>query len=373
MTEAWLNEDARAELDTPAVVLDLDRVHGNISRMAAAMRDRGVALRPHAKTHKSLEVARRQIAAGAVGLTVATIGEAEVFADGGIPDLFIAYPMLPVGPKVERLRRLAERCRLAVGVDSVEGIEALASTFRGPETPRVLVEVDTGGARSGVRPDDAGALARRAADRGLDVVGIFTHAGQGYAGPDRAPSAAAEEVAGLVAAAEALRAEGIEPEVISAGSTPTAVRSAQAPVTEERPGSYVFGDRQQTVLAGNPAGFDETVALVVAATVISHGTHGGFLLDAGAKILGKDVAPYLAGHGAVLGYPGAVLTRLYDHHSVAELPGGDDAGRRPAIGEVVLVVPNHVCPVVNLVDELVVAQAGSVIDRWPVDARGRNS
>jgi hypothetical protein len=171
MTEAWLNEDGRRELDTPAVVLDLDRVDGNIARMAAAMRDRGVALRPHAKTHKSLEVARRQLAAGAVGLTVATIGEAEVFAEGGIDDLFIAYPLLPVGPKVERLRRLADRCRLAVGADSVEGIEALASTFRGPSAPRVLIEIDAGGARSGVRPEDAGVMARRAADRGLDVVG----------------------------------------------------------------------------------------------------------------------------------------------------------------------------------------------------------
>jgi D-serine deaminase-like pyridoxal phosphate-dependent protein len=372
MTEAWLNEDERGELDTPAVVLDLDRVDGNIARMAAAMRDRRVALRPHAKTHKSLEVARRQLAAGAVGLTVATIGEAEVFAEGGIDDLFIAYPLLPIGPKVERLRRLAERCRLAVGADSVEGIEALASTFRGPSAPRVLIEIDAGGARSGVRPEDAGVMARRAADRGLDVVGVFTHAGQGYGGPDRAPSAAAEEVAGLAAAAEAFRDEGIEPEVISAGSTPTAVRSARAPVTEERPGSYVFGDRQQTVLAGNPAGFDQSVALVVAATVISHGTRGGFLLDAGAKILGKDVAPYVVGHGAVLGHPDAVVTRLYDHHGVVEVAADGDADR-PAIGAVVFVVPNHVCPVVNLVDELVVAQGGSVIDRWPVDARGRNS
>ena len=126
MSESWLDEEARAGLDTPAVVLDLDRVDANIGRMAAAMRERGVALRPHAKTHKSIEVGRRQIAAGAVGLTVATIGEAEVFADGGIDDLFIAYPLLAVGPKVERLRRLAERCRLAVGVDSVEGIEGLA-------------------------------------------------------------------------------------------------------------------------------------------------------------------------------------------------------------------------------------------------------
>ena len=108
----------------------------------------------------------------------------------------------------------------------------------------------------------------------------------------------------------------------------------------------------------------------MAATVVSHGTGGAFLLDAGAKILGKDVAPYLTGHGVVLGHPDVVLTRLYDHHSVAELPAG---GHRPAIGEVVFIVPNHVCPVVNLVDELLVVQGGKIVDRWPVDARGRNS
>jgi len=370
MTEAWLDRDARAELDTPALLVDLDRVDANIARMAAIMRERGVALRPHAKTHKSIAVARRQIAAGAVGLTVATIGEAEVFADGGIEDLFIAYPVLPVGPKVERLRRLAARCRLGVGADSVESVAAIAAVATpGSARLRILIEIDSGGARSGVLPVAAGALARRAADLGLDVTGVFTHAGQGYADPARRSDAADEEVAGLSIAADSLRHVGIEPAVISAGSTPTAVLSARDPVTEERPGTYVYGDRQQTVLAGEPTGFDGSVALVVAATVVSHGTHGGFLIDAGAKILTKDVAPYLAGHGVVLGYPDAVLTRVNDHHGIAEVPAGT---ARPAIGEVVLIVPNHVCPVVNLVDELLVVQGGHLVDRWPVDARGRN-
>lgn len=370
MTEAWLDGNARAQLDTPALLLDVGRLDANIARMAATMRERRVALRPHAKTHKSLAVARRQLAAGAVGLTVATIGEAEVFADGGVEDLFIAYPLVAAGPKVERLRRLAARCRLSVGVDSPEGAGALATAFRGATAPRVLVEIDCGGARSGVSPDAAGALARRAVDAGLDVIGAFTHAGQGYAGPGRPITAADEEVAGLAAAAESFGREGIEPSVLSAGSTPTAARSAREPVTEERPGTYVFGDRQQTVLAGDPTDAAGSVALVVAATVVSHGSRGGFLVDAGAKILGKDTAPYLAGHGAVLGYPEAVLTRVNDHHGVAEVPAGTG---RPAIGELVLIVPNHVCPVVNLVDELLVVQGGRVVDRWPVDARGRNS
>jgi len=368
--DTWLDAVARAGLDTPVVLVDVDRVDANIARMAATMRERGVALRPHAKTHKSLEVARRQLAAGAVGLTVATIGEAEVFAAGGIDDLFIAFPVIAGAAKAERLRALAARCRLSVGLDSVEGVEALAAAFRGEAPARVLIEIDSGGARSGVLPEAAGALARRAVDRGLDVRGVFTHAGQGYADPARRSAAADEEVAGLAMAAESLRREGIEPAVVSAGSTPTAVLSARAPVTEERPGTYVLGDRQQTVLAGEPSGFDESVALVVAATVVSHGTRGGFLVDAGAKVLTKDVAPYLAGHGVVLGYPDAVLTRVNDHHGTAEVPAGT---ARPAIGEVVCIVPNHVCPVVNLVDELVVVSGGRVVDRWPVDARGRNA
>jgi D-serine deaminase-like pyridoxal phosphate-dependent protein len=169
MTEAWLDRDASAGLDTPAVLVDLDelcqRRHGH------AMRERRCG--PPAKTHKSLAVARRQLAAGAVGLTT-TIGEAEVFALGGVEDLFIAYPVMALGPKVDRLRRLAERCRLAVGADSIEGVEALAATFRGAISPRVLIEIDSGGARSGVDPGAAGTLARTAMERGLEVVGVFT-------------------------------------------------------------------------------------------------------------------------------------------------------------------------------------------------------
>ena len=373
MPHAWLDPDEIARLDTPLVVVDLDRMDANIERMAALMRDRGVALRPHAKTHKSLRVARRQVAAGAVGLTVATIGEAEVFAAGGIEDLFIAYPVLAVGPKAERLRRLADSCHLSVGTDSIEGVMALASAFHDAGTgtaPAVLIEIDSGGRRSGVLPVAAGGLAARAIDAGLRVVGVFTHAGQAYGGPDRRPGAADEEVEGLAAAAESMRDSGIEPTVISAGSTPTAPLSARPPVTEERPGTYVFGDRQQLVLAGDPADEAGTAALAVAATVVSHGARGGFLVDAGAKVLGKDTAPYAPGHGLVLGYPDAVLSRVNDHHGVAEVPDGTP---RPQIGEVVWIVPNHACPVVNLVDELVIVQGGRIVDRWPVDARGRNS
>ena len=331
---------------------------------------RGIALRPHAKTHKSVAVARRQLAAGAIGLTVATIGEAEVFAANAVEDLFIAYPVVAAATKAARIARLAGACRLSVGVDSIEGARILAGALRGSPGASVLIEIDAGGARTGVSPAAAGALARTVSDLGLSVTGVFTHAGHSYAGPDRRSLAADDEVAGLSVAANAMRAAGIEPAVVSAGSTPTAVLSARLPVTEERPGTYVFGDRQQRALAGEAADSLESIALVVAATVVSHGTRGGFLVDAGAKALAKDVAPFLVGHGSVLGYPDAVLTRLNDHHGTAEVPAGSP---RPRIGEVVLIVPNHACPVVNLVDEMLVVKGGQLVDRWPVDARGRNS
>src|SRR6187397_1010761 len=162
MTVGPLDPEATAELDTPSVVVDLDRADARIAAMAAVMRERGVALRPHTKTHKSIEFARRQVAAGAAGLTVATVGEAEVFADAGFEDLFIAYPVIASGPRAERLRSLASRCRLSVGADSVEGIRALAAA--GSSQITVVIEVDVGGARTGVRPDRAGALAREAAN-----------------------------------------------------------------------------------------------------------------------------------------------------------------------------------------------------------------
>ncbi len=137
-------------------------------------------------------------------------------------------------------------------------------------------------------------------------------------------------------------------------------------MTEERPGTYVYGDRQQAALANEPF---EDAALMVAATVVSAGPGGGFVIDAGAKILAKDVSPFLPGHGSILGHPEAVIDRVNDHHGVVVLPDGDPP---PSIGTVVWVLPNHVCPVVNLVDEILVASGGRIIDRWPVDARGRN-
>ena len=362
-----LSEATRATIDTPALVVDLDRMDAAIARMADAMSERGVALRPHAKTHKSIEVGRRQVGAGALGLTVGTVGEAEVFADGGLDDLFIAYPMVPAGPKAERLREVARRARLRVGIDSVVGAHAVADAL-GDDRERVsvLVEIDCGGRRTGVAPSDAGPVAAAATHLGLDVIGVFTHGGHGYHGPDARAAAAEDEVRGLTEAAGSLRAAGVEPSVVSAGSTPTAFDSARGAVTEERPGTYVFGDRQQVALGSIAA---DAPAAVIAARVVSLNTAARrFVIDAGAKTLTKDVPAYLAGHASIPEL-GVVVDRVSDYHGVVEVK---DGGSLPVIGQVVLAVPNHICPVVDLFATFLVARDGAIIDTWRVDARGRS-
>jgi D-serine deaminase-like pyridoxal phosphate-dependent protein len=362
-----LSEDARSAIDTPALILDLDRMDAAIERMQRSMDDRGVALRPHAKTHKSIEVGRRQLAAGAAGLTVGTIGEAEVLAGGGLDDLFIAYPLVPLGPKAGRLRALARKANLRIGIDSLAGARAIAEAL-GDDRQRVavLVEIDSGGRRTGVAAEEAGALARGAADLGLRVIGVFTHGGHGYAGPDATAVAADDEVRALTAAAEDLRVHGIEAVVVSAGSTPTALGSARGAVTEERPGTYVFGDRQQVALRSIEP---DAVAVAVAARVTSVNPAGRrFVIDAGAKTLTKDVPAYLTGHAAIPEL-GAVVARVSDYHGVVEVPAG---GVLPDVGSVVLAVPNHICPVVDLFEDLTVVRGGAIVDRWPVDARGRS-
>jgi D-serine deaminase-like pyridoxal phosphate-dependent protein len=357
-----------AELDTPAVVIDIDVVERNARRLQTELDRRGVALRPHVKTHKSLALARIQRDAGARGLTVGNLGEAEVFAAGGFDDLFIAYPLWAEGPKARRLRSLLDRSGLvlAVGFDSIAGAERLAAAAAGSShTLMVVLELDPGNGRTGARPDQAAEIASAARGLGLDVVGVFSHGGHAYQ-PGTAESAGADEVRVLAAGAEQLRSVGIEPVRISAGSTPTQLTAAAGPVNEIRAGTYVIGDRQQCAIGAAPT---DGVAIAVAATVVSQAVDGQLVIDAGAKTLTKDVASYLAGHGLIPAYPDAIIERVSDYHGVVRIPEGSP---RPALGEVLAVIPNHVCPVIDLRDTFVATRSGTVVGTWPVDARGRS-
>jgi len=350
-------------------VIDLDIVEANARRMADAAGAAGVALRPHVKTHKTVALAWIQLDAGAIGITVGTLGEAEVMARGGVADILLAYPLWAAGATAERLRALHERrdLQLAVGFDSFEGAQQLAAAVAGSGRPlRVLVEIDAHYGRTGVSAESAGELCAAAARVGLDVSGAFSHGGHAYAGGDAVASAADDEVAALSAAAESMRAVGIEPQVLSAGSSPTALLAARGPVTELRPGTYLIGDRQQVALGASPP---DGVAIAVAATVVSATVPDQVVINAGAKSLTKDMPAYLAGHGFLPDYPEAVLERVSDYHGQLRFP---DGARRPGLGDIVAVVPNHACPVIDLYDSFIATRSGEVVGRWRVDARGRS-
>ncbi len=347
------------DLDTPAVVVDAGRLERNLARMAAASAAAGVALRPHAKTHKCAEIGRRQLSHGAVGLTVATLAEAELFADGGCPSVFIAYPLWAgSGDRRARLAALRERADLRVGVDSVAAAARLADAVPGV---RVLIEIDSGQHRSGVLPEQVPSLADACRGLGLDVAGAFTHPGHSYRTPSSAGGAAGDERAALAAAGAALAAFVDGTPVLSGGSTPTAAAGLAAPLTEVRPGTYVFGDRQQMHLSGLRV---DDVALVVAARVVSAPRPGQVVLDAGSKALSGDRPGWLTGHGLLLEAPEAVIATLSEEHAVVT---GLETGLK--VGDLVRIVPNHVCTVVNLMSELVVVSGGAVAGRWPVRAR----
>jgi D-serine deaminase-like pyridoxal phosphate-dependent protein len=356
-----------AGLDTPCLVVYLDAVEANARRLGSQLDARGVRLRPHVKTHKSIRLAQIQVDAGAAGITVGNLGEAEVMAGGGIDDIFVAYPVWADGPKAARLRALHESVRrFAIGFDSVRGAERLAAAVAGSSRPlRVLLEIDPGNGRTGVAPDRAVEVALAARSRGLRVDGVFAHGGHAYAGRDAA-GAASDEVATLGAAAAALRRAGLEVPIVSAGSTPTAVLAARGEVNEIRAGTYLLGDRQQLALGSAQA---DSLALWVAATVVSTAVPGQVVVDAGAKSLTKDRPEYLTGHGLLPAYPDAVLERLSDYHGVVLIPPDTAA---PSPGEVVAILPNHACPVVDLFDSFAAVRAGEVVGMWPVDARGRS-
>jgi D-serine deaminase-like pyridoxal phosphate-dependent protein len=349
------------DIETPAVVVDTTRLERNLERMRAVAAAAGAALRPHAKTHKCLEVGRRQLAHGAVGLTVATLAEAEAFAEDGCPSVLIAYPLWAgSGTRPARLAALRERTDLRVGVDSAAAGAALAAAVPGA---RVLIEIDSGQHRSGIPVSQVTALATECRALSLDVIGAFTHPGHAYGKPDAATvaGAAADERAALAAAGAALEGLTDEAPVLSGGSTPTAEAGVAAPLTEVRPGTYVFGDRQQMLLAGLA---EEDVALVVAARVVSAPRPGEAVLDCGSKALSSDRPGWLKGYGLIVEAPEATIVMLSEEHAVVH-----GLAKPLRVGDLVRVIPNHVCPVVNLTSELLTADGGALTGRWQVRAR----
>jgi len=359
------------ELDTPVAIINLDIMERNISDMADFAKGAGVRLRPHIKTHKVPEITRKQLEAGAAGITCAKLGEAEVMAEAaGAEDIFIAN--LIVGDdKIRRLLNLAERVRMSVGVDSVEVAQPIsdAATQRGLKLP-VLIKIDVGLKRTGVPyGEPAVQLARKIKEMpGLELIGIYTHEGQVYGAKnsEHVYEMAREAGQRIVQTADMIREAEIQIDTVSVGATPSARITCTVPgITETRPGTYVFNDLYQIKLG---AAGEQDCALTVLATVISVPDRDRAVIDAGTKSFFSDKSSDFGVYGLVKGMPNVALVRAYEEHGVLEV---DTSEGELKVGDKLEIIPNHVCPAVNLFDELVGVRNDNVTVNWKVNARGK--
>jgi len=355
---------------TPALVLDLPTVTRNAQKLADYARSHFLRVRPHTKTHKSLKMARLQLDCGAQGLTVAKVGEAEIMAAAS-SDVLVAYPAIDP-PRIQRLARLARTVTVRVAVDSLPGIEALAGAAQAAGTTiGLLVDLDVGYHRTGVQsPAAALELAQRISDLtpALRLDGLFFYPGQIW-------SAAAQQVAELgrvesllAETIERWRATGLPVEIVSGGSTPTAYQSHLVPSqTEIRPGTYLFND-MNTVRAGFSV--IEECAAAILCTVVSTAVPGKAVIDAGTKTLTSDRNARFpdSGYGCVLEFPAARIARLSEEHGEIEF---SQSSHRPRIGDRVTIVPNHICPCINLQDRVWLQQTNGSLEQLEIDTRGR--
>jgi D-serine deaminase-like pyridoxal phosphate-dependent protein len=321
-----------SELSTPYALVDGRRLRANIVAMQEAVEGLGAGLRPHIKTHRTQAIARLQRGAGAIGLTAATASQlAAVTGELGCPVL-VSSPLQADATASPTLREAVAAGGSIFAVESRRSVELLRAAL-GPELrAEVAIEVEAGCMRCGVDPSDCAAQARMAAQHGFDVVGVFSYPGHSYV-PGQSRAASDQERTALAEAAAALARAGFEPRHISAGSTPTMPYARSGVATEYRPGTYVFGDRQQLTLG---AVARSQLSLTLVATVIA--VHGDRLvLDAGGKALGRDAPRWLAGFGELLDGSASLIGRLYDHHSVIE----DYRGERLGVGDRVAILPNN--------------------------------
>lgn len=381
------------DLPTPCLLIEQSRLEANISAMQARADAQGVRLRPHIKTHKSTALARKQREAGARGVTVATVGEAECFARAGFDDIRIAYPVIG-GDRLARVANLSALARVSFCVDTMPGAQAAADFFaaRG-ETAEVLIEVDTGQHRCGVDPEDARAVALAQAvakSPGIRLIGILTHAGQVYKGPAKGVSkkeaiqtVSRRERDAMLRFAVRLQKAGLaQPDSfeISIGSTPTMHafenrREGEFRITEIRPGNYIFHDAMQASL-GAVALTD--CALTALTTVVSrHRTASGrerLFADAGSKAVASDQGALTDGHGQLLydarrmePLPHARIASLSEEHAWIDVPGGSTL----ETGDRIRFVPNHACVCMHLHETAWIVDGEDVLEAVRIDARAR--
>ncbi len=364
------------ELRTPAALVDVDAVDRNAARMSARATALGVRLRPHVKTHKTLEAARLQVRGHFGGITVSTLAEAAFFAEGGFRDVTYAVPLAPA--KLAEAAALARRLdRLAILLDDPAVADAAEACARERGVRfAVYLKVDCGAGRAGVDPEDEAGVAlagRLAASPHLDFRGILTHAGQSYRCRTRGEigAVAARERNVMTAFAARLRAAGVPVEEVSVGSTPTLCAADDlAGVTEARPGNYVFFDATQVAIGSCAL---EDVAFSVLVRVIGrYPRRGELVVDGGALAVSKDPGPVHAdpecGYGIVLlpdgtPLPAVRVVSLSQEHGVLRGGGGLDAGALP-VDSLLRIVPNHSCLAAALFDRYAVVRGGDVVGEW---------
>jgi D-serine deaminase-like pyridoxal phosphate-dependent protein len=359
-----------SELDTPALVVDLDVMERNLSQMAEYCRRHRLRLRPHTKTHKIPELAKKQIKSGAVGITVAKLGEAEVMVKAGLDDLLIAYPL--VGPtKTHRLADLAQRARITVSLDSEEAARGISAAMvkRGSEVG-VLVELDVGFGRCGVATEkDALALARKISSLpGLEFKGLMFFPGHFGVSPDQRSVLRNQVNEFLGRCYDAFERAALPFAIVSGGSTPSRYESEFFNgVNEVRPGTYIFNDRSTV---GVSAATLDDCALSVLVTVVSTSVAGRAVIDGGSKTFSSDTyhAEHGRGFGTVKEDPHADVERLSEEHGHLNVSQSD---RRYTVGERLMIIPNHVCTTVNMHDEIYGVRGEEVETVWKVAGRGK--
>jgi D-serine deaminase-like pyridoxal phosphate-dependent protein len=346
------------ELETPVPVVDLDIARQNIRRLQSYCDRYGLKLRPHVKTHKLPFFAHQQCRAGAVGITVQKVGEAEVMAQTGIADILLTYNVLGQA-KAERVAHLSQFTRLSVAIDNEKALASVSWAANSAGIPiGVLIEFESGGNRQGVQtPEQALALARTATKQSMvEFKGLMTY--------PTSPQTAEF----LHAALPLFSSAGIEVPVISGGGTPDAYHSHQrAPINELRAGTYIYNDRM--MMAAKAATLADC-ALTIHATVVSRPVSERAVIDAGSKTLSSDLLPLGQGdgYGLLPDYPDATLTRLNEEHGIVDL---SRSGRKPEIGERLRIIPNHACVVTNLHDQIYLYRDRTVLAHLPVYMRGK--
>ncbi|MCL6564969.1 MAG: alanine racemase [Acidobacteriia bacterium] len=357
------------ELPTPVPLLDLDIMERNLERIVSLCREAGVAYRPHVKTHKTPELARAQVLAGATGITCAKVSEAEVMARAGLRDIFIAYPTAG-RRRLERLERLARESTISVGVDSAQGAKDLNEYFQSRRRQiSVLLEVDTGHHRCGVLPGNALEFVRFLGNLpALRFRGIYTHEGHVYADGelwerlDRA-RCAGETMAQL---AGALRAAGLPCAVVSVGASPSQHAACAIPgVTENRPGTNALNDATQVHLGA--CGWEDC-ALSYLCTVVSRPAAERVIIDGGSKTFTSDHLSGWKEFGFLPEHPELRFVAASEEHGILKTTAGN--GSNLQVGERIRVIPSHVCGSLNLHDRLYTVRGDRVVGEWRIAARG---